>query len=74
MVCPDLDLVVVPGHHLSLLDTPNAEVIAGHLDNVLATLRKPAVARDRGAVLIGRGSDAAPWRFTPVRGRCFTSG
>ncbi|MBE8517096.1 acyltransferase domain-containing protein [Amycolatopsis sp. H6(2020)] len=43
-VCLDLDLVVVPGHHLSLLDTPNVEVIAEHLDNALAALRKPAVA------------------------------
>lgn len=43
-VCPDLDLVVVPGHHLSLLDTPNVEVIAEHLDKALAAPRKPAVA------------------------------
>ena len=43
-VCPDLDLVVVPGHHLSLLDAPNVEVIASHLGSALAALRKPAVA------------------------------
>jgi thioesterase domain-containing protein len=35
-VCPDLEIVHVPGHHLSLLDPPHAEVIATHLTRALA--------------------------------------
>jgi phthiocerol/phenolphthiocerol synthesis type-I polyketide synthase D len=31
-VCTDLDIVTVPGHHLSLLDPPNVDVIGRHLD------------------------------------------
>ena len=34
-VCADLDLVLVPGHHLSLLDPPNVERVAGHLGGLL---------------------------------------
>jgi phthiocerol/phenolphthiocerol synthesis type-I polyketide synthase D len=34
-VCPDLEVVNVPGHHLALLDPPNVEVIARHLAGVL---------------------------------------
>lgn len=37
--CADLELVNVPGHHLSLLDPPNVEVIARHLAGVLARRR-----------------------------------
>jgi phthiocerol/phenolphthiocerol synthesis type-I polyketide synthase D len=37
-VCDDLDLVVVPGHHLSVLDPPNVEVIARHLTATLPRL------------------------------------
>ncbi|WP_158890537.1 type I polyketide synthase [Amycolatopsis anabasis] len=41
-VCTDLELVTVPGHHLSLLDPPNVEVIADHLNRTLRTaLSKP---------------------------------
>jgi phthiocerol/phenolphthiocerol synthesis type-I polyketide synthase D len=35
-VCPDIEVVNVPGHHLSLLDPPNVEVIARHLSGVFA--------------------------------------
>jgi acyl transferase domain-containing protein/thioesterase domain-containing protein len=39
VVCTDLDLVLVPGHHLSLLDPPNVERIAGHLARLLTGAR-----------------------------------
>jgi phthiocerol/phenolphthiocerol synthesis type-I polyketide synthase D len=38
-VCADLDLVTVPGHHLSLLDPPNVDVIGKHLDTRLTGSR-----------------------------------
>jgi thioesterase domain-containing protein len=31
-VCPDLEVVRVPGHHLSLLDPPHVNAIAEHLN------------------------------------------
>ncbi|WP_031469821.1 type I polyketide synthase [Sciscionella sediminilitoris] len=37
--CSRLELRVVPGHHLSLLDPPNVEVIAEHLNRVLRAAR-----------------------------------
>ncbi|MFE0024994.1 beta-ketoacyl synthase N-terminal-like domain-containing protein [Amycolatopsis sp. NPDC059021] len=42
-VCRDLEVVTVPGHHLSVLDPPNVEVIAAHLTRALAS----GVARQR---------------------------
>nr|WP_225953341.1 type I polyketide synthase [Kibdelosporangium phytohabitans] len=39
-VCTDLELVVVPGHHLSVLDPPNVNVIAGHLAAALSRVRQ----------------------------------
>jgi phthiocerol/phenolphthiocerol synthesis type-I polyketide synthase D len=39
-VCTDLELVTVPGHHLSLLDPPNVNVIAEHLAGVLRRVRQ----------------------------------
>ncbi|MGK5694580.1 beta-ketoacyl synthase N-terminal-like domain-containing protein [Streptomyces sp. URMC 128] len=35
-VCPRLEVVPVPGHHLSLLDPPHVDEIAAHLNRVLA--------------------------------------
>ncbi|MDQ0682187.1 phthiocerol/phenolphthiocerol synthesis type-I polyketide synthase A [Streptomyces achromogenes] len=35
-VCPDLTVVPVPGHHLSLLDPPHVDEIAAHLRQSLA--------------------------------------
>ncbi|MGI5430650.1 beta-ketoacyl synthase N-terminal-like domain-containing protein [Streptomyces sp. CA-179760] len=35
-VCPRLEVVPVPGHHLSLLDPPHIDEIAAHLSRVLA--------------------------------------
>ncbi|MGA5895446.1 acyltransferase domain-containing protein [Streptomyces venetus] len=35
-VCPRLEVVRVPGHHLSLLDPPHVDEIAAHLSRVLA--------------------------------------
>lgn len=35
-VCPDLTVVPVPGHHLSLLDPPHVDEIAAHLGQLLA--------------------------------------
>ncbi|MEU0245602.1 type I polyketide synthase [Streptomyces sp. NPDC006235] len=35
-VCPRLEVVPVPGHHLSLLDPPHVDEIAAHLSRVLA--------------------------------------
>jgi thioesterase domain-containing protein len=35
-VCPRLEVVPVPGHHLSLLDPPYVDEIAAHLSRVLA--------------------------------------
>ncbi|AVV46225.1 polyketide synthase [Streptomyces sp. P3] len=35
-VCPDLTVVPVPGHHLSLLDPPHVDEIAAHLRQLLA--------------------------------------
>ncbi|WP_338784975.1 type I polyketide synthase [Streptomyces sp. DG1A-41] len=35
-VCPRLEVVPVPGHHLSLLDPPHVDAIAAHLSRVLA--------------------------------------
>lgn len=34
-LCPDLEVVRIPGHHLSLLDPPHAQAIADHLNGVL---------------------------------------
>ncbi|MEH0542182.1 beta-ketoacyl synthase N-terminal-like domain-containing protein [Streptomyces sp. B21-105] len=34
-VCPDLTVVPVPGHHLSLLDPPHVDEIAAHLRQLL---------------------------------------
>ncbi|QOV36225.1 acyltransferase domain-containing protein [Streptomyces ferrugineus] len=34
-VCPDLEVVRVPGHHLALLDPPYVDEIAAHLGRVL---------------------------------------
>jgi phthiocerol/phenolphthiocerol synthesis type-I polyketide synthase D len=38
-VCRDLELVTVTGHHLSVLDPPNVEMIASHLAKALARVR-----------------------------------
>lgn len=46
-VCTDLEILTVPGHHLSMLDPPNVEEIGKHLDNVLATSRKPVGSASR---------------------------
>ncbi|KDN75662.1 polyketide synthase [Streptomyces olindensis] len=35
-VCPRLEVVPVPGHHLSLLDPPHVDELAAHLGRVLA--------------------------------------
>jgi polyketide synthase 13 len=35
-VCPRLEVVPVPGHHLSLLDPPHVDAIAAHLSRLLA--------------------------------------
>ncbi|MEV0244529.1 beta-ketoacyl synthase N-terminal-like domain-containing protein [Streptomyces sp. NPDC050674] len=35
-VCPGLEVVPVPGHHLSLLDPPHVDAIAAHLGRLLA--------------------------------------
>ncbi|QWF78052.1 type I polyketide synthase [Amycolatopsis sp. CA-230715] len=35
-VCPALDVIVVPGHHLSLLDPPNVDHIAARLTELLS--------------------------------------
>ncbi|MFC9680911.1 beta-ketoacyl synthase N-terminal-like domain-containing protein [Streptomyces sp. NPDC056948] len=35
-VCPRLEVVPVPGHHLSLLDPPHVDEITAHLSRVLA--------------------------------------
>ncbi|MFI7013767.1 acyltransferase domain-containing protein [Streptomyces sp. NPDC050164] len=35
-LCPRLEVVPVPGHHLSLLDPPHVDEIAAHLSRVLA--------------------------------------
>ncbi|SDY81301.1 phthiocerol/phenolphthiocerol synthesis type-I polyketide synthase A/phthiocerol/phenolphthiocerol synthesis type-I polyketide synthase B [Amycolatopsis xylanica] len=37
-VCSRLDVLTVPGHHLSLLDPPNVDVIGEHLNGLLASL------------------------------------
>ncbi|MDX3133280.1 type I polyketide synthase [Streptomyces europaeiscabiei] len=34
-LCPDLEIVHIPGHHLSLLDPPHAQTIADHLNRAL---------------------------------------
>jgi phthiocerol/phenolphthiocerol synthesis type-I polyketide synthase D len=39
-VCTDLELITIPGHHLSLLDPPNVEHIAAQLDGLLAGTRR----------------------------------
>ncbi|MDN3027320.1 type I polyketide synthase [Streptomyces sp. S.PB5] len=39
-VCPDLRVVRVPGHHLSLLDPPHVDEIAAHLRRTLAKDRR----------------------------------
>ncbi|CAM4075117.1 type I polyketide synthase [Kibdelosporangium persicum] len=38
-VCTDLEVVTVPGHHLSLLDPPHVNAIAEHLAGVLRRVR-----------------------------------
>ncbi|MEU3339815.1 type I polyketide synthase [Streptomyces sp. NPDC002144] len=40
-VCPDLTVVEIPGHHLSLLDPPHVDEIAAHLRQVLARPAQP---------------------------------
>jgi thioesterase domain-containing protein len=40
-VCPDLTVVKVAGHHLSLLDPPHVDEIAAHLRQVLARPAQP---------------------------------
>ncbi|MFC6932498.1 hypothetical protein ACFQHO_20590 [Actinomadura yumaensis] len=36
-LCPDLEIVTVPGvHHLNLLDPPGVEFLAAHLEGRLA--------------------------------------
>jgi thioesterase domain-containing protein len=47
-VCADLDVVVVPGHHLSLLDPPNVDAIGRHLRTVLAGARLVTGVRRAG--------------------------
>ncbi|HEV7975506.1 polyketide synthase [Amycolatopsis sp.] len=44
-VCPELDVVTVPGHHLSLLDPPNVDHIAGHLGGLLRSRRLVELVR-----------------------------
>ncbi|KKD01881.1 hypothetical protein, partial [Streptomyces sp. WM6386] len=39
-VCPDLSVVPVTGHHLSLLDPPHVDAIAAHLRWELAKDRR----------------------------------
>jgi phthiocerol/phenolphthiocerol synthesis type-I polyketide synthase A len=34
-LCPDLEVVRIPVHHLSLLDPPHVQAIADHLNRVL---------------------------------------
>ncbi|WP_216216044.1 type I polyketide synthase [Amycolatopsis aidingensis] len=34
-VCPDIEVINVPGHHLSLLDPPNVDLIGKHIDHLL---------------------------------------
>ncbi|WP_026360021.1 type I polyketide synthase [Amycolatopsis nigrescens] len=46
-VCPELELVTVPGHHLSLLDPPNVDHIAKHLDELFTITGKPVGTRGR---------------------------
>jgi hypothetical protein len=42
-VCGEpIEVVCVPGHHLSLLDPPHVEVIAAHLDRMLGDLARAA--------------------------------
>ncbi|MCK2237258.1 MULTISPECIES: type I polyketide synthase [unclassified Crossiella] len=36
--CPGLEVIRVPGHHLSVLDPPNVEAIATHLRDLLRSL------------------------------------
>ncbi|KAA9165879.1 acyltransferase domain-containing protein [Amycolatopsis acidicola] len=38
-VCPDLDVMSVPGHHLSLLDPPHVDEIGKRLNGILAGTR-----------------------------------
>ncbi|WP_116047453.1 type I polyketide synthase [Amycolatopsis palatopharyngis] len=35
-VCTDLEVITVPGHHLSLLDPPNVDIIGRHLQHLLS--------------------------------------
>jgi thioesterase domain-containing protein len=37
-----LDVVTIPGHHLSVLDSPHVETLAKHLDWLLAEYRAAA--------------------------------
>ncbi|GAB3494300.1 type I polyketide synthase [Amycolatopsis cihanbeyliensis] len=39
-VCPDIEVISVPGHHLSLLDPPNVDLIGKHLDHLLAKVEQ----------------------------------
>jgi thioesterase domain-containing protein len=44
-VCPGLDVVTVPGHHLSLLDPPNVDHIAARLGGLLRSRRLVEMVR-----------------------------
>ncbi|KOV58128.1 hypothetical protein [Streptomyces sp. MMG1121] len=49
-VCSDLDVITVPGHHLSLLDPPHVHSVARHLGAILADARpRPETAPVRSA-------------------------
>ncbi|WP_218160453.1 type I polyketide synthase [Amycolatopsis marina] len=37
-VCADLEVITVPGHHLSLLDPPNVDVVGRHLRHLLSAV------------------------------------
>jgi phthiocerol/phenolphthiocerol synthesis type-I polyketide synthase D len=44
-VCTDIEVITVPGHHLSLLDPPHVDRIAEYLGEMLAGRRSPVGAR-----------------------------
>ncbi|MEV5437624.1 type I polyketide synthase [Streptomyces sp. NPDC052682] len=48
-VCPRLEVVPVPGHHLSLLDPPHVDAIVGHLGRLLAEQAPERAAPPSGA-------------------------
>ncbi|SFO88816.1 phthiocerol/phenolphthiocerol synthesis type-I polyketide synthase D [Amycolatopsis arida] len=43
--CPDLEVITVPGHHLSLLDPPTVDHIGKHLHNLLTVTARPVGSR-----------------------------